>query len=143
MLRGFFPSTSRLIGTLSIAMALFSLSGGHWALLQGVAWGRMMHTYSTQGSFQTAIKKTFDGKHCCPLCKKIEQAKQQEKKNNFVTETFKKKEAVLEQPFSLTALFPTCFCFPLIRKSFYGGPNTRPLLPPPRTILCDSLSPVV
>lgn len=122
----------RLIGTLFIAMALFSLSGGHWAVLQGIAWGRMIQTYGTQGSLQSAIGKTFDGKHRCSLCKKIEHAKQQEKKNNFVNETFKKKEGMLEQPFSFLTLFPNSFHFPQMRKRFYGGPVTRPLLQPPR-----------
>ncbi len=122
----------RFIGTLFIAMALFSLCGGHWAVLQGVAWGRMIQTYSEQGSFQSAVKKTFDGKHRCSLCKKIEQAKQQEKKTHFVNETFKKKEGILEQPFSFLTLFPNSFHFPQMRKSFYGGPFMSPLLQPPR-----------
>jgi len=132
MLRIKFQSTFRFIGTLSIAMALFSLSGGHWALLQSVAWGRMIQAYSTQGSFQSAVQKTFDGKHRCSLCKKIEQAKQQEKKNSFVNETFKKKEGILGSSFSLLALFPNSFHFSSMKKSFYDGPIMGPLLPPPR-----------
>lgn len=122
----------RLAGTLSIAMALFSLSGGHWAVLQGVAWGRMIQSYSSQGSFSSAVEKTFDGKHRCSLCKKIEQAKQQEKKNAFVNETFKKKEGILEQPFSFSKIFPVSFQFFFIKKNFYVGPIMRPLLQPPR-----------
>ncbi|MBX9577666.1 MAG: hypothetical protein K2W97_04200 [Chthoniobacterales bacterium] len=122
----------RFIGTLFIAMALFSLSGGHWAVLQSVAWGRMIQSYSSQGSFSSAVEKTFSGKYRCSLCKKIEYAKQQEKKNDFVNEIFKKKEGVLEQLFSFSKIFPTSFHFPRIRKSFYGGPIMRPLLQPPR-----------
>lgn len=124
----------RFIGIFSIAIALFSLSGGHWALLQSVAWGRMLYAYSNQHSFQAAVGKTFDGKHRCSLCKKIEQAKQREKKSSFVNETFKKKEAVLEQPFLVLTLFPHGFSFSPIKKSFYGGPIMRPLLPPPRIV---------
>lgn len=127
-----FQKLLRLIGTLSIAIALFSLCGGHWAVLQGVAWGRMIQTYSMEGSFQSAIAKTFDGEHRCPLCKKIEQTKQQEKKNHFVNETFKKKEGILERPFLLLALFPNAFHFSKIKKSFYQGPTQGPLLMPPR-----------
>ncbi|MBM3857162.1 MAG: hypothetical protein FJ390_04280 [Verrucomicrobia bacterium] len=126
------PSIFRFIRTLSIAMALFSLCGGHWAVLQGIAWSRMLQSYATKGSFQSAVEKTFDGKHRCSLCKKIEQAKQQEKKNSFVNETFKKKEGVLEQSFLLLTLFPSDFHFSPMKKSFYGGPITRPLLPPPQ-----------
>ncbi len=122
----------RFISTLAIAMALFSLSGGHWAVLQGVAWGRMIQSYSSQGSFSSAVEKTLSGKYRCSLCKKIEQAKQQEKKNAFVNETFKKKEGVLEQPFSFSKIFPASFQFFLIKENLYGGPIMRPLLQPPR-----------
>lgn len=128
------PPIFRFIAIFSIAIALFSLSGGHWALLQSVAWGCMLHTYSSQGSFRAAVEKTFDGKHRCSLCKKIEQAKQQEKKISFVNETVKKKEAVLEQPFLLLTLFPNSLSFFPIKKSLYDGPIMRPLLPPPRIV---------
>ena len=122
----------RLLGTLFIAVALFSLSGGHWAVLQSVAWGRMIQSYSAQGSFQSAVKKTFSGNYRCSLCKKIEQAKQQEKKNIFVNETFKKKEGILEQPFSFSKIFSASFQFFFIKENLYGGPIMRPLLQPPR-----------
>lgn len=128
----------RFIGTLFIAMALFSLSGGHWAVLQGVAWGRMIQEYSAQGSFSSAVEKTFGGKYRCSLCKKIEHAKQQEKKNTFVNEIFKKKEGVLEQPFSFSKFFPASFQFFLIKENLYGGPIMRPLLQPPRIIAASA-----
>jgi len=127
-----FQTAFRLLGTLSIAIALFSLSGGHWALLQGIAWSRMIQTYATQGSFQSAVQKTFDGRHRCSLCKKIEQAKQQEKKKSFVNETFKKKEGILERSFLLLTLVPSDFYFFQMEKSLYSGPIMSPLLPPPR-----------
>ncbi|MCX6957326.1 MAG: hypothetical protein NT164_02160 [Verrucomicrobiae bacterium] len=127
-----FQSTFRLLGTLFIAMALFSLSGGYWAVLQSVAWGHMIQSYSSQGSFSSAVEKTLSGKYRCSLCKKIEQAKQQEKKNTFVNETFKKKEGVLEQPFSFSKNFPISFQFSFIKKNLYVGPIMRPLLQPPR-----------
>lgn len=122
----------RFLGTFLIALALFSLSGGHWALMQGIAWGRMIHEYSTQGSFSTAIGKTFDGKHACALCKKIERAQQQEKKNVATLDAAKKKEAIVEQPLSLLTLFPSSFLFSPVKKNLYSGPPRQPLLPPPR-----------
>ena len=122
----------RFFGTLSIAVALFSLCGGHWALLQSVAWGRMLQNYSSQDSFSLAVEKTFNGKHPCSLCKKIEQAKQHEKKNNFVNETFKKKEGILEKPFSFLKIFPKSFSY-ACKSRLHAEPQAiEPLLPPPR-----------
>ncbi len=132
MARTYLPSIFRLISTLSIGIALFSLSGGHWAVLHSVAWSRMIQQYSAEGSFESALKKTFDGKHACSLCKKIDLAKQQEKKSNFMNETFKKKEGILGLPFSLLTLFPNSFYFSHMKKSFYGGPIMSPLLQPPQ-----------
>ncbi len=48
--------------------------------MQLVAWGGMLVNYSQQDGLVTGVKKTFDGEHPCCLCKKIEQARQQEQK---------------------------------------------------------------
>ena len=64
----------RLI-TLMMALALFLVAGGHWAMLQGVAWATMVHDFSRNGSLTQAVEKTFDGKHPCAMCKKIAKAK--------------------------------------------------------------------
>jgi hypothetical protein len=67
----------RLI-TLMMALALFLVAGGHWAMLQGVAWVTMVHDFSRGGSLTQAVEKTFDGKHPCAMCKKIAKAKNSE-----------------------------------------------------------------
>lgn len=61
--------------TLVMALALFLVAGGHWAMLQGVAWATMVHDFSRNGSLTQAVEKTFDGKHPCAMCKKIAKAK--------------------------------------------------------------------
>ena len=129
-----FRTTFRLISMLFIAAALFSLSGGHWALLQSVAWVNMVRTYSSQSSLSSAVEKTFSGKYRCALCKKIEQAKQQEKKNSFVTEMFKKREAVLKLPLSLPKIFSTRFSYARLKSENGSIRTIEPLLPPPRNI---------
>jgi hypothetical protein len=58
-----------------MALALFLVAGGHWAMLQGVAWVTMVHDFSRGGSLTQAVEKTFDGKHPCAMCKKIAKAK--------------------------------------------------------------------
>ena len=61
-------------------MAVFVTGGGHWMVLQSVAWVRMLVTYSQQADFVTAMEQTFDGAHPCPMCKKIGQDRAQERK---------------------------------------------------------------
>ncbi|HUJ11483.1 MAG TPA: hypothetical protein VL171_15830 [Verrucomicrobiae bacterium] len=54
--------------------------GGHWALLQSVAWTSMFVRFSSDGSFSEALSKTFDGQHPCCLCKLIQKGRGLEKK---------------------------------------------------------------
>lgn len=68
----------RKAGMLLAALAMFSIAGGHWAVLQTVAWGQMLTEYTRQsGSVLTAVEETFDGEHPCALCKEIAVAKGQ------------------------------------------------------------------
>ena len=55
---------------------MFSIAGGHWAILQSVAWAGMLAEYTQEsGSVVTAIGQTFDGEHPCALCREIVVAK--------------------------------------------------------------------
>ena len=42
-------------------------------LLQAVAWGWMITTYSQESGFGEGLRKTFDGQHPCSLCERIAQ----------------------------------------------------------------------
>jgi hypothetical protein len=44
-------------------------------LLQTVAWGLMLTSYSQESGFGEGLKKTFDGQHPCSLCKRIAQTR--------------------------------------------------------------------
>lgn len=68
----------RRLGCVMMALALFLVAGGHWAMLQGVAWVSMVHDFSRDASLTLAVEKTFDGKHPCAMCKKIAKAKNSE-----------------------------------------------------------------
>jgi hypothetical protein len=48
------------------------LVGGHWGVLQVVAWSGMLIQYSRDASFSEAWEKTFDGEHPCALCKAVD-----------------------------------------------------------------------
>ena len=69
----------KITGLVACLLAVLAMSGGHWALLQSIAWGRMIADYSQQDSLARALTKTFDGKHPCSLCLRIRSGVQQEK----------------------------------------------------------------
>jgi len=85
----------RLIGCIVMTAALFLSAGGHLALLQGVAWATMIRDYARTGSVTAAVEKTFDGKHPCPLCKKITAQRAAEQKAPATVKAEKKAEAFI------------------------------------------------
>ncbi len=66
-----------------MVLGLCAALGLHWFALQSVAWVGMLVHYSSCGSVASAVEKTFDGKHPCPLCKAISKAEQGGKKPDF------------------------------------------------------------
>ena len=71
----------RRLGLVLAALAFFSIAGGHWAVLQTIAWAGMLRDYTQKsGSVALAVEQTFDGAHPCELCLQIASAKQQEAK---------------------------------------------------------------
>ena len=77
---------------------MFFAAGGHWAVLQTVAWSRMLIDYSKTSSLATALSDTFDSDHPCPMCKKIAKGKQAEKREQQNT------------PDTKTAKAPDLYC---------------------------------
>ncbi len=63
-----------------VVLALIGAIGGHWAIVQSVAWVGMAINYSQDAPLRVALAKTFDGQHPCKLCKVVQAGKQQEKK---------------------------------------------------------------
>ncbi|MDB6027144.1 MAG: hypothetical protein JWM68_3367 [Verrucomicrobiales bacterium] len=61
-----------------IVCALVVSIGGHWVVLQSVAWVGMTFSFSQECSIQQALTKTFDGKHPCQLCKVVRAGKKAE-----------------------------------------------------------------
>ena len=119
---------ARVVGLVLI----LSLTGGHWMLLQSVAWARMLVNYSRVASFQTAVVHTFDGNHPCSMCKQIQQAKQSSRQE------MKPSEAPREPHFFEAAPGPF-FERPwawLFAGDAWSPPerNEPPPTPPPRAI---------
>lgn len=72
-----------LVGTLMVSM------GGHFALLQTIAWGNMLVSYSNEATFSEAVAKTFDGDHPCELCHVVKKSKDEEKQKPLLKSDMK------------------------------------------------------
>ena len=59
---------------------MFAACGGHWLVLQSVAWGSMLVDFSRSGSLAAAVEKTFDGRHPCGLCHEVQKGQSSEQK---------------------------------------------------------------
>ena len=68
------------LGKCLVVIALILSIGGHWALLQSVAWLGMFSKNIRTCSVTEALEKTFDGKHPCALCKAVAAGKKSEQK---------------------------------------------------------------
>lgn len=115
-----------------VVIALVAVTGGHWALLQTVAWTNMLATNLRSSSFEVAVSKTFDGRHPCGLCKAISSGKQAEKKTELPA-PLKQLEFVSARPvFVFTP--PQDFC--LMGGHVFAAPllSSPPPVPPPRSL---------
>ncbi len=68
----------RLLRIILVLGAFVHLSGGHYGVLQGIAWATMLVQYSAADGLVEGARKTFDGDHPCEMCRSIASAKQQE-----------------------------------------------------------------
>jgi hypothetical protein len=66
-----------------MVLSLCAAIGLHWAALQSIAWAGMLLNYSRSGSVASAVEKTFDGRHPCPLCKAISKGEEGGKKQEY------------------------------------------------------------
>lgn len=74
---------SRFCSSVVAVLLIFSI-GGHWALLQSVAWVSMVVSFSKDASLDIAVSKTFDGKHLCNICKLVKKGKESEQNRDAI-----------------------------------------------------------
>ncbi len=127
----------RQLGLVFAALALFSIAGGHWAVLQSVAWVEMLHDYTQRsGSVAVAVEQTFDGQHPCELCQQIQVAKAGEHKEAPAAPAKKddaKVKALLSDSFSRPLVFQAQAATIPRAVSACGPSRTeQPPTPPPR-----------
>ena len=77
------PPVFRKLGHVLLIVALVAAVGGHWAVLQSVAWTNMLAGNLRAASVTEAFEKTFDGQHPCRLCQAIKEGKKSEKKTEL------------------------------------------------------------
>ena len=117
---------SRLI----VILALLASVGGHWAVLQSVAWTRMIIERTHADSFVTAVKTTLDGDHPCDMCKRITEGKQSERQEEKVQVNVKL-DMLCE--LRLIAIVPPSQPMNFPSSPTEGTPRAeRPPVPPPR-----------
>ncbi len=85
---------SLLFRIVALAVAL-QISGGHWTVLQSVAWLGMVVTYAQEdSSLAGAVAKTFDGQHPCDLCEVVKTGRAVDRDHD-ITKRVIKMEVVL------------------------------------------------
>jgi hypothetical protein len=111
-------------------LALLQICGGHWGVIQTVAWTKMVAGYlKEQSSLPEALEKTFNGRNPCSLCKAVNEGRSEEKQQDSA-KTVLKFEAILQ-----TA---TCLPRPATQTFHYFSTedqaprlNYPPVAPPP------------
>lgn len=87
-----------------VVCTLVCAIGGHWAILQSVAWVGMAISYSQDAPLAEALRKTFDGQHPCKMCKVVQEGKKSEQNQSLQKVEIKldfwlaRAASLLEQP---------------------------------------------
>jgi hypothetical protein len=118
------------IGNLFLIVALLAATGGHWVLLQSVAWTTMLTDHLQCESFTESVTQTFDGRHPCKLCLAIAAAKKSEKKAEFPPSLKKIEFPPLTAGVALYA--PASFQLLTAADTFAAPAPVEPPTPPPR-----------
>jgi len=113
-------------------LALFGASGGHWVVLQSVAWTEMWVRYAHTETVTQAAVKTFDGKHPCAMCKRIIRAKSKDQKPDW-TISFQKFSITKPEATNLVMRpFWKDLRFGLEGRIFHSRSRLAPPTPPPQ-----------
>ena len=141
-MRKYFPSPIRFadyarrvlvrLSHILLILALLGATGGHWAVLQTVAWADMLAKNLLTESVSDAITKTFDGQHPCKMCKQISAGKKAEKQSELPLQ-IKKLEFVSERP-AFVFIAPQEFRLSPVFLSALDGLTHLPSVPPPRAL---------
>jgi hypothetical protein len=114
----------------AVVFALVLAVGGHWALLQSVAWVGMTIDFSRTDPIDKAIEKTLDGQHPCNLCHFVAEGKKSDRAQEIV-----KPDTKLDFISTPAFVLPTPAERPFDLTVFFASGSSRsdtPPSPPPR-----------
>jgi hypothetical protein len=114
-----------------VVFSLVVMVGGHWAILQSVAWVGMAFSFAQTAPLDVALKKTFDGKNRCSLCKAVEAGKQSERKAGLLKLETKLELCLAQCAFLLDAPPPVAIAPGASEIALPRGES--PPTPPPRS----------
>jgi len=123
--------SSRPLKWLAVITLTFAL-GGHWAILQSVAWVTMVASYSQTAPLKAALVKTFDGQHPCSICKFVAKGKKSEQKQETQKLSTKLDFFLASTPAGLFPPVPDALHFTPPPSA--GARSDTPPAPPPRTL---------
>jgi hypothetical protein len=114
-------------------VSLFVLANGHFGMLQAVAWGKMLWSYSQLNeSLLVAAQQTFDGNHPCSMCDSIKEAKEKKQRSPMTLALEKKIELF---PLETANLLPkrswASFHFPKNMDEWHEARFSKPPVPVP------------
>ncbi|MDA7665906.1 hypothetical protein OAM00_04280 [Verrucomicrobia bacterium] len=119
---------AKLIVVTSLTLSI----GGHWGLLQTIAWSNMLLDYSENLTWTSALSKTIDPDTSCRICEFVQEGRNQESNQDFSKTQFKI-DLVCEQ----REVFLNCpnvaddKAITFIVHSQFHAP---PIAPPPRVV---------
>lgn len=113
------------LGRFAVVLALVTAVGGHWALLQSVAWVGMTIEFSRTDPIDKAIAKTLDGQHPCNLCHFVAEGKKSERATDILKPATK-----LDLISTASFVLPTPAEQPLNLTPFFASGTDRTDLPP-------------
>lgn len=113
------PRSSRLLTWLMLLM----LIGGHWGMLQVVAWTGMLIDYSRDATFAEAWDKTFSGEHPCKICKTVDLCLA-----DYLTDDDRKAPGKLTKTVKLDAVVTTVVVVTPTPATAYLPPTREPVM---------------
>ena len=125
---------SRMLLRVVLVAMILVMTGGHWLILQSVAWTKMIVDYSRSSSVGTAIKQTFDGRHPCDICKWIQKEKQSSKQQELKQPSVPD-DVVFAETHTFSFFDPPCSWIPGDGDFIHPSRCDPPPVPPPRSLL--------
>jgi len=121
----------KTVGKWLVIAAMTSAFGGHWAMLQSVAWTTMIFANARHANLGQALEQTFDGRHPCALCKTIEKNRNSQKQQDM--QAAMGKIDFFYQPITVALFSPRQNAQRWPHDTFALNFSSRPLLRPPRS----------